>query len=151
VFVDSVVNTSGAIQQLISLQTLLIININSVLSRSMLFNLLCAMIFGEEKSFPLRISILYFLEYYLHKNKTGKSIILQTLLSQTKNGQFFVLKRQKNRLFEFHLAANKHTMSDLLRSGYLSEDIVASWCFGILFSHLSVKSQQSKEALFKTN
>ncbi len=40
-------------------------------------------------------------------------------------------------------------MSHFLRSGYLSEDIVASWCFGILLSHLIVKSQQSKEALLK--
>ncbi len=52
-------------------------------------------------------------------------------------------------MFEFHLAANKPTMSHFLRSGYLSEDIVASWCFGILLSHLIVKSQQSKEALLK--
>ncbi|CAF1002779.1 unnamed protein product [Rotaria sordida] len=112
-FVNSVVNTSGAIQE------------------STLFNLLYAMICDEEKSFSLQISILYFLQCYLHKNKIGKSIIIQTLSPQTKN------------------AANQHTMDYFLRSGYLSKDIVASWCSGILLSYLVVNSPKSKEDILK--
>ncbi|CAF1030316.1 unnamed protein product [Rotaria sordida] len=112
-FVNSVVNTSGVIQE------------------SILFNLLYAMICDEEKSFSLQISILYFLQCYLHKNKIGKSIIIQTLSPQTKN------------------AANQHTMDYFLRSGYLSKDIVASWCSGILLSHLVVDSPKSKEDILE--
>ncbi len=40
-------------------------------------------------------------------------------------------------------------MGHFLRSGYLSEDVVASWCSGILLSHLVVNSPQSKEDILK--
>jgi hypothetical protein len=55
--------------------------------RPVLFNLLYTMVAGEKQSFSLRISILYCLQCYLYKNDFGKSIIVQTLLPQTENGE----------------------------------------------------------------
>ena len=41
-------------------------------------------------------------------------------------------------------------MCDFLRSAYYrNEDIIASWCSGILLSHLVVDSQQSKNDMLK--
>ena len=56
--------------------------------RPVLISLLYTMVAGEKQSFPLRISILYCFECYLYKNDSGKSVIIQTLLPQTENGQF---------------------------------------------------------------
>ncbi|CAF4634891.1 unnamed protein product [Rotaria socialis] len=109
----------------------LVTNTNTKIQQPVLFNLLYVMICGEEKSFSLRISVLYCLQCYLHKNESGKSMIVQALLAQTKN------------------TANQHSMGHLLRSGYLSEDAVASWCSGILLSHLIVNSPQSKQDILK--
>ncbi|CAF4708221.1 unnamed protein product [Rotaria socialis] len=109
----------------------LVMNTNTKIQQPVLFNLLYVMICGEEKSFSLRISVLYCLQCYLHKNESGKSMIVQALLAQTKS------------------TANQHSMGHLLRSGYLSEDAVASWCSGILLSHLIVNSPQSKQDILK--
>jgi hypothetical protein len=47
------------------------------------------------------------------------------------------------------LAANQYTLGHLLIIGYLSKDIVASWCSGIALAHLIADSQQYKEAILK--
>jgi hypothetical protein len=47
------------------------------------------------------------------------------------------------------LAANQYTLGHLLIIGYLSKDIIASWCSGIALAHLIADSQQYKEALLK--
>ena len=40
-------------------------------------------------------------------------------------------------------------MGHLLIIGYLSKDIIASWCSGIALAHLIADSQQYKEAILK--
>ncbi|CAF4465939.1 unnamed protein product, partial [Rotaria sp. Silwood2] len=97
----------------------------------LLFNMLYIMVADKKQSFRLRISILYCLQCYLYKNDMGKSMIVQTLLPQTEN------------------ANNEYTLGHLLTIGYLSKDIVASWCSGIALSHLIADSQQYKEAILK--
>ncbi len=47
------------------------------------------------------------------------------------------------------LAASQYTLGHLLIIGYLSKDIVASWCSGIALAHLIADSQQFKEAILK--
>jgi hypothetical protein len=47
------------------------------------------------------------------------------------------------------LAANQYTLGHLLIIGYLSKDVVASWCSGIALAHLIADSQQHKEAILK--
>ena len=70
---------------------------NQVISRPVLFNLFYTMMGGQKQLISLRISILYCLPCYLYKNKTGKSMMIQIHLPQTKNGQFFVFeKREKS-------------------------------------------------------
>ena len=44
------------------------------------------MVNGENHLCSLRLKILYFIQCYLYKNDTGKSMIVQTLLHQTENG-----------------------------------------------------------------
>jgi hypothetical protein len=109
------------------------------------------MVAGEKQSFPLRISILYCLQCYLYKNDFGKSIIVQTLLPQTENGEFENKKRENSMFFFVCLfsAANQYTLGHLLIIGYLSKDIIASWCSGIALAHLIADSQQYKEAILK--
>jgi hypothetical protein len=51
--------------------------------------------------------------------------------------------------FIYLLAANQYTLGHLLIIGYLSKDIVASWCSGIALAHLIADSQQYKEAILK--
>jgi len=46
-------------------------------------------------------------------------------------------------------AANQYTLGHLLIIGYLSKDIIASWCSGIALAHLIADSQQYKEAILK--
>ncbi|CAF0823311.1 unnamed protein product [Rotaria sordida] len=108
-----------------------VMNATGEIQQPVLFNLLYTMVVGEKQSFPLRISILYCLQCYLYKNDFGKSIIVQTLLPQTEN------------------AANQYTLGHLLIIGYLSKDVVASWCSGIALAHLIADSQQFKEAILK--
>lgn len=106
------------------------------------------MVAGEKQSFSLRISILYCLQCYLYKNDFGKSIIVQTLLPQTENGK----KIHRKKSIDFHCvfsAASQYTLGHLLIIGYLSKDIVASWCSGIALAHLIADSQQYKEAILK--
>jgi len=58
--------------------------------------------------------------------------------------------KNSNTLFiSFYLAANQYTLGHLLIIGYLSKDIVASWCSGIALAHLIADSQQYKEAILK--
>ncbi|CAF1398635.1 unnamed protein product [Adineta steineri] len=108
-----------------------VMNTTGEVQQPVLFNLLYTMVAGEKQSFPLRISILYCLQCYLYKNDVGKSLIVQTLLPQTEN------------------AANQYTLGHLLIIGYLSKDIIASWCSGIALAHLIADSQQYKEAILK--
>ncbi|CAF2942941.1 unnamed protein product [Rotaria sp. Silwood2] len=96
-------------------------------------HLLYTMVAGEKQSFLLRISILYCLQCYLYKNDIGKSMIVQTFSSQTEN------------------AANQYTLTHLLIIGYLSKDIVASWCSGIILAHVIADNQQFKEAILEVN
>lgn len=44
------------------------------------------MVHGENKPFPLRLSILYCLQCYLYKNDFGKSEMIKTLSPQNENG-----------------------------------------------------------------
>ncbi|CAF1054536.1 unnamed protein product [Rotaria sp. Silwood1] len=108
-----------------------VMNTTGEVQQPVLFNLLYTMVAGEKQSFPLRISILYCLQCYLYKNDFGKSMIVQTLLPQTEN------------------SASQYTLGHLLIIGYLSKDIVASWCSGIALAHLIADSQQFKEAILK--
>ena len=64
----------------------------------------------------------------------------------------------KRFLFECHrriicflssLAASQYTLGHLLIIGYLSKDVVASWCSGISLAHLVADSQSFKEAILK--
>ncbi|CAF4527141.1 unnamed protein product [Rotaria sp. Silwood1] len=96
-----------------------------------LLSLLYTMVAGEKQLFLLRISILYCFQCYLYKNDYGKSMIVQTLLPQTAN------------------ATNQYTLGHLLIIGYLSKDIVASWCASIALTHLIIDNQQLKEAILK--
>ncbi|CAF4928505.1 unnamed protein product, partial [Rotaria sp. Silwood1] len=96
-----------------------------------LLSLLYTMVAGEKQLFLLRISILYCFQCYLYKNDYGKSMIVQTLLPQTAN------------------ATNQYTLGHLLIIGYLSKDIVASWCSSIALTHLIIDNQQLKEAILK--
>ena len=108
------------------------------------------MVAGEKQSFPLRISILYCLQCYLFKNDIGKSMIVQTLLPQTENGQeIFIRPSWSLSFFFFFLAASQYTLGHLLIIGYLSKDVVASWCSGISLAHLVADSQPFKEAILK--
>ncbi|CAF3095323.1 unnamed protein product [Rotaria sp. Silwood2] len=93
--------------------------------------MLCVMAADKKQSFRLRISILYCVQCYLYNNDFGKSMIVQTLFPQTEN------------------VANQYTFGHILMIGYLSKDIVASWCSGIALSHLIADSQLYKEALLK--
>ncbi|UJR31047.1 hypothetical protein I4U23_018557 [Adineta vaga] len=108
-----------------------VMNTTGEAQQPVLFNLLYTMVAGEKQPFPLRISILYCLQCYLYKNESGKSFIVQTLLPQTEN------------------AASQYTLGHLLIIGYLSKDIVASWCSGIALARLIADSQQFKEAILK--
>ncbi|CAF0760234.1 unnamed protein product [Didymodactylos carnosus] len=108
-----------------------VMNNTNEVQQPVLLNLLYTMIAGEKQSFQLRISILYCLQCYLYKNDTGKSLIVQTLLPQSEN------------------AANQYTLGHLLIIGYLSKDVVSSWCSGIALSHLIADSQQFKESILK--
>ena len=47
------------------------------------------------------------------------------------------------------LAANQYTLGHLMIIGYLSKDVVASWCSGIALARLVNDSQQFKEAILK--
>jgi hypothetical protein len=58
-------------------------------------------------------------------------------------------KKKPNVLFIYFLAANQYTLGHLLIIGYLSKDVVASWCSGIALAHLIADSQQYKEAILK--
>ena len=120
-------------------------------SRPVLFNLLYTMVAGEKQSFPLRISILYCLQCYLYKYDHGKSIIVQTLLPQTENGnsRLPIFVQSISIVSSFHLAASQYTLGHLLIIGYLSKDVVASWCSGIALAHLIADSQAYKEAVLK--
>ncbi|CAF4788898.1 unnamed protein product [Rotaria sp. Silwood2] len=91
------------------------------------------MVAGEKESFPLRISILYCLQCYLYKNDIGKSMIVQIFSSQAES------------------AANQYTLTHLLIIGYLSKDIVASWCSGIILAHVIADNQQFKDAILEVN
>jgi hypothetical protein len=51
----------------------------------MLFHTLNTMINGENQSFQLRLSILYFLQSYLYKNNSGKSKIVDTVSIEGEN------------------------------------------------------------------
>ncbi len=46
-------------------------------------------------------------------------------------------------------AANQYTLGHLLIIGYLSKDVIASWCSGVALAHLIADSQQYKEAILK--
>ncbi len=110
------------------------------------------MVAGEKQSFSLRISILYCLQCYLYKNDFGKSMIVQTLLPQTENGSLSIWERfipKEIIVCLWCLAASQYTLGHLLIIGYLSKDIVASWCSGIALAHLIADSQQFKEAILK--
>ncbi len=58
-------------------------------------------------------------------------------------------KRGKKQFFLFHLAANRYSLGHLLITGYLSKDVVASWCSSIAFTNLIADNQQYKEAILK--
>ncbi len=58
-------------------------------------------------------------------------------------------KKRENSRFGLFLAANQFTLGHLLIIGYLSKDIIASWCSGIALAHLIADSQQYKEAILK--
>jgi hypothetical protein len=47
------------------------------------------------------------------------------------------------------LVSNQYTFGHLLIVGYLSKDIVASWCSNIALAHLIADNQQFKEAILK--
>ncbi|CAF0903996.1 unnamed protein product [Adineta ricciae] len=96
-----------------------------------LLSLLYIMVTGEKQSFPLRISILYCFQCYLYKNDYGKSIVIQSLLPQSQ------------------AATSQCTFGHLLIVGYLSKDIVASWCSSIALSHVIADNQQFKEAILQ--
>ncbi|CAF3396012.1 unnamed protein product [Rotaria sp. Silwood2] len=106
---------------------------SAVIQQPVLFSLLYTMVAGEKESFPLRISILYCLQCYLYKNDIGKSMIVQIFSSQAES------------------AANQYTLTHLLIIGYLSKDIVASWCSGIILAHVIADNQQFKEAILEVN
>ncbi|CAF0981051.1 unnamed protein product [Adineta ricciae] len=108
-----------------------VMNTTGEAQQPVLFNLLYTMVAGEKQPFPLRISILYCLQCYLYKNELGKSLIVHTLLPQTEN------------------AASQYTLGHLMIIGYLSKDVVASWCSGIALARLVADSQQFKEAILK--
>ena len=109
------------------------------------------MVAGEKQSFPLRISILYCFECYLYKNDSGKSVIIQTLLPQTENGQFNASIPGHTSLFLSRCvsAAHQYTLGHLLITGFLSKETVASWCSNIALAHLLADHQQYKEALLQ--
>ena len=44
---------------------------------------------------------------------------------------------------------NQYTLGHILIIGYLSKDIVASWCSGIALAHLIIDNQQLKEAILQ--
>ncbi|CAF3106269.1 unnamed protein product [Rotaria sp. Silwood2] len=94
-------------------------------------HLLNKMTNDKKKSFRLRISILYCLQCYLHKNDFGKSMIVETLLPQNET------------------AANQCTFGHLLIIGYLSKDIVTSWCSSIALAHLIADDEKYKKAILK--
>ncbi|CAF4238856.1 unnamed protein product, partial [Rotaria sp. Silwood2] len=108
-----------------------IMDITAEVQQPIFFNMLCVMAADKKQSFRLRISILYCVQCYLYNNDFGKSMIVQTLFPQTEN------------------VANQYTFGHILMIGYLSKDIVASWCSGIALSHLIADSQLYKEALLK--
>lgn len=109
------------------------------------------MITEEKQFFPLRISILYCLQCYLYKNDYGKSIIIQTLLPQSEQC-LYSLERE---MFFFHLidilASNQYSLGYLLIIGYLSKDIIASWCSSIALAHVIADNEQYKEEFLKIN
>ena len=47
------------------------------------------------------------------------------------------------------LAASQYTLGHLLIIGYLSKDVVASWCSGIALAHLIADNQSFKESILK--
>jgi hypothetical protein len=47
------------------------------------------------------------------------------------------------------VVSNQYTFGHLLIIGYLSKDIVASWCANIALAHLIADNQQFKEAILK--
>ncbi len=47
------------------------------------------------------------------------------------------------------VASNQYTYGHLLIIGYLSKDVVASWCSCIALAHLIADNQQFKEAILK--
>lgn len=52
-------------------------------------------------------------------------------------------------VFFYFVAASQYTLGHLLIIGYLSKDIVASWCSGIALAHLIADNQQYKESILK--
>jgi hypothetical protein len=77
-FLRSFINTLDKVQQLVNLQIYLI----DCIDRRVFFSRIAI---DTKQSFQLQISILYCLKYFLYKNDTGKSMIIQTLLPLTEN------------------------------------------------------------------
>jgi len=66
----------------------------------MLFNFGTTMI-TEYQSFSLRISTFHFLQCYSYENNDAKPEIIKQLSSQIDNGEFVLVKREKNTCFDF--------------------------------------------------
>ena len=78
-------------------------------------------------------------------------MVIQTLLPQSQAGSFFsrshlYLLPKKTHSFS---ATSQYTFGHLLIVGYLSKDIVASWCSSIALSHVIADNQQFKEAILQ--
>ena len=58
-------------------------------------------------------------------------------------------------MFFFHLidilASNQYSLGYLLIIGYLSKDIIASWCSSIALAHVIADNEQYKEEFLKIN
>jgi hypothetical protein len=52
-------------------------------------------------------------------------------------------------LFGFDLGIDQHSLGHLLIIGYMSKDVVASWCCGIALSHLIADSLEYKETILQ--
>jgi hypothetical protein len=52
-------------------------------------------------------------------------------------------------IYLYVVASNQYSFGYLLVIGYLSKDIVASWCSSIALAHLIADNQQFKEEILK--
>ncbi|CAF2519309.1 unnamed protein product [Rotaria sp. Silwood2] len=71
--------------------------------------------------------------------------VIRTLVSPTNSNQNIAACQRSIS----QCATNLYTLGHLLIIGYLSKDIVASWCSSIALAHLIIDNQQLKEAVLK--